>query len=77
MDFDSQLWFQNLSLMTIYDEKHHVLYCIVSKGHWGLLYLSFFVHVSTFITLMTTGLGMDKLSSNYHYTALTDRLGGG
>lgn len=37
----------------------------------------FFVHVSTFITLMTTDLGMDELSNNYHYTVFTDRLGGG
>jgi len=26
---------------------------------------------------MTTDLGMDKLSNNYHYTAFTDILGGG
>jgi len=26
---------------------------------------------------MTTDLGIDKLFSNYHYTAFTDRLGGG
>jgi len=41
VDFDSQLWFQNLSLKTIYDEKCHVLYCIVSRGHWRLLYVPF------------------------------------
>lgn len=37
----------------------------------------FFVHVSTFMTLMTTDLEMDKVSCNYHYTVFTDRLGGG
>jgi hypothetical protein len=52
-----------------------VLYCF--QRSWGLLYLPFFVHITTFITLMTTDLGMDILFSNYHYTAFTVRLGGG